>query len=265
MGLIETAVNIAPLLDEQGRRISLSPDRTAVFVGDTHGDLEATERVLERYLSPNHTIVFLGDAVDRGPRSEANLERILRTKRDHPESVYLLMGNHEAWGVATFSPADFWERLEEGEARTLASALARLPFAAAHPAGVLGVHGALPDLPTADALTSVELGSEAWRAITWGDWINGGGGGGSSEAFGRPAFGEATFEARAARLGVRVLVRSHQPFAPTYLYDDRCLTIFTSNAYGSGPRRVALLRPGAQIRSARDLELETIDESSQRA
>jgi len=259
MGLIETAAEIARLLDEQGRRIPLSPDRTAVFVGDTHGDLEATERVLERHLSPDHTIVFLGDTVDRGSQSAANLERILRAKLDHPESVYLLMGNHEAWGVATFSPADFWEHLEESEVRTLASVLVRLPFAAAHPAGVLGVHGALPDLPTADALASVELGSEAWRAITWGDWIDGGGGGGSSEAFGRPAFGEAMFETRAARLGVRVLVRSHQPFAPTYLYDNRCLTIFTSNAYGSGPRRVALLRPNVRVHSALDLELETID------
>ena len=259
MGLIETATEIAPLLDEQGRRIRLSPDRTAVFVGDTHGDLGATERVFERYLSPRRTIVFLGDTVDRGPQSAANLERILREKLDHPESVYLLMGNHEAWGVATFSPADFWESLSADDARTLASVLTRLPFAAEHPAGVLGLHGALPDLPTADALASIEPGSEAWRATTWGDWVDGGGGGGSSEAFGRPAFGRTTFETRADRLGVRVLVRSHQPFAPTYLYDNRCLTIFTSSAYGDGPRRVALLPPDVRVRSARDLEIETID------
>jgi hypothetical protein len=58
-----------------------------------------------------------------------------------------------------------------------------------------------------------------------------------------------------AQLGARVLVRSHQPFAPTYLFDDRCLTLFTSSAYGDGRRRVAVLHPERDVRTARDLDL----------
>jgi len=255
----ETATEIAPQLNEQGRRIRLSEDRAIIFVGDTHGDLEATRRVFARYLSSDCTIVFLGDAVDRGPDSAANLDLILRTKIDHPDSVFLLMGNHEAWAVAAFSPADFWQGLHPQAARTLADLLSRLPFAADHPAGVLGLHGALPNLPAINAFESVELGSEAWRAITWGDWTADPTRTASSGMLGRPTFGPAAFERRAARLGVRVLVRSHQPFAPTYLYDDRCLTVFTSSAYGTGPRQVAVLKPGRRVRSARDLDLETID------
>jgi len=255
--LIDAATEIVPLLMRQGRLIRLPSSRTTVFVGDTHGDIEASRRVLARYLDAGSTIVFLGDAVDRGADSAGNLELILRTKRDHPDSVYLLMGNHEARAIATFSPADFWERLDGRSARTLAEALSHLPLAATHPAGVLAVHGALPDVAKLDAIETIALGSEAWRATTWGDW-NETDNTRATGIAGRPAFGPADFEARSARLGVRALVRSHQPFAPTYLYDDRCLTIFTSDAYGSGPRRVAVLRPDVRVRSARDLDLEEI-------
>jgi hypothetical protein len=259
MRLLDAATEVVPLLKEEGRLIRLPPEQTVVFVGDTHGDSDATEKVLTRFLGENRTIVFLGDTVDRGADSAGNLELILRAKRDHPNSIFLLMGNHEAWAVATFSPADFWERLDARTAGTLADALTHLPFAASHPTGVLALHGALPDVPTLDAIASVELGSEAWRAITWGDWSETGAGSDSAGALGRPTFGRADFEARAQRLGVSVLVRSHQPFAPTHAYDDRCLTIFTSNAYGTGPRRVAVLRPGVRVRSARSLTIEGID------
>ena len=57
------------------------------------------------------------------------------------------------------------------------------------------------------------------------------------------------------RLGLKVLVRSHQPHAPQYLFDGRCLTIFTSSAYGGGEHTVAILRPDTPLRDARDLEL----------
>ena len=256
MDLLATVRAVVPTLVEQGRLIGLDSDRTIVFVGDTHGDIDATERIFERHLRPDRTIVFLGDAVDRGSDSEGNLGLILRTKLDRPTSVYFLMGNHEGWAVAPFSPADFWDRLEPGAERTVASALAHLPFAAWHPAGVLGLHGALPDLSSLTALESIDLGSPAWRAITWGDWSDETES--SSEAWGRPAFGRAAFQRRAESLNVRVLVRSHQPLAPTMLYDERCLTIFSSNAYGDGTRRVAVLRPGTNVRTARDLDLEEI-------
>ena len=164
------------------------------------------------------------------------------------------MGNHEAWTVAAFSPADFWEGLDPDRIDRLGSALNRLPYAVWHPAGVIATHGALPDVRSLDEFESIALGSEPWRAITWGDWAASRGGG--LPAFGgRPAFDRDAFDRRTARLGARVLVRSHQPFAPTYLFDDRCLTLFTSSAYGDGRRRVAVLHPERIVRTARDLDL----------
>ena len=258
MELCRTAEAAASLFVEQGRLIQLAPDRAIVFVGDTHGDIDATERILTRYLVPDHTIVFLGDTVDRGPDSGENLDLILRTKLNHPTSIYLLMGNHEAWRVRPFAPADFWEHLDSQEQRIIADALSNLPFAAHHPSGVIGLHGALPDVSSLDAVSSIKLGSRTWRAITWGDWSDHGVDY-TAEASGRPPFEHADFAARAPRLGIQVLVRSHQPLAPMYLFGERCLTIFSSSAYGTGPRSVAILRPYRNVKSARDLEIECID------
>jgi len=240
---------------QEGRLIHLPAEETIVFVGDTHGDLDASKRVFARFAVDEHVIVFLGDYVDRGPDSAGNLELLLRTKLSHPDRVFLLMGNHEGWAVAPFSPADFWLRLPADEERAVSRTLSEMPFAAWHPGGVLGLHGALPDVETVEAIESIGLGSSDWRRITWGDWADVPGDVVGSGLSGRPTFGRDAFETIAGRLGLKVLVRSHQPSAPTRLFDERCLTIFTSTAYGGSERRVAILRPQRALHSVRDVEL----------
>ncbi len=252
MHLLDTARYSERLLDGEKRLVRLEPAARAVFVGDIHGDLDAVERVLSVVWAPGSILVFLGDVVDRGPSSRECLERILRAKLERPRSVHLLMGNHEAWGVARFRPADFWESLSAAEAKALSHVLLKLPFAAWHDSGVLALHGALPDLAALGDLAAVPLGSTAWRDITWGDWSDRAAAVDASAR--RPVLGPGEFSARASRLGIRALVRSHQPDAPPYLFEDRCLTLFTSSAYG-GRRRVALLPRGRCVNTARDLDL----------
>jgi hypothetical protein len=253
MDLMQAARNVESLLEAEGRLIRLKAGTRTVFVGDVHGDLDAVERVFTEASAPGTVVVFLGDVVDRGPSSREVLTRILLAKIERPQAVYLLMGNHEAWGAVTFRPADFWESLSREEVSALSLILLKLPFAAWHEAGALGLHGALPDLPTLGHLATVATPSPAWRDITWGDWSD------SSASplnqMGRPSYGPSEFIARAGRLGVRVLVRSHQPDAPTYLFEDRCLTLFTSKAYGRGSRHVAILAPGKTMCTAHDLEI----------
>jgi len=239
--------------EREPRLIRLPGDKTAVFVGDTHGDLEATEEVLRLYFDEAHVLVFLGDYVDRGPDSPGNLSLLMRAKLAHPERIFLLMGNHEAWGVAPFTPADFWRALRPNEERALAEALTFLPLAAFHPAGVLAVHGALPDVDDLEEINAIALGSANWRKMTWGDWVDGPGYQVDPGFFGRPAYGRDYFSEVMERLGLRVLVRAHQPDAPLFLFGGRCVTLFTSHAYGPGPRRVALLPPGVPVRSGTDL------------
>ena len=246
---------VQQVFSEQGRLINLPEDKKIVFVGDTHGDTDATKKLFERFISEEYVIVLLGDYVDRGPDSVGNLNLILKTKLANPESVFPLMGNHEGWSVTSFAPAEFWEGMDRRESKRIAEVLSFLPFAAWHVKGVLGVHGALPDVDSVNEIADVQLGSSDWRRMTWGDWAEAPGSVIDPGTFGRPTYGRTAFETISERLGVKALVRSHQPHAPTYIYSDRCLTIFTSHAYGDSVRRVALLDPEKEIGTARDMEL----------
>ena len=257
MELGELLAKAAEVFQGEGRLIRLPQDKTAVFVGDTHGDREASQEVLDRFLEPGYVLVFLGDYVDRGPDSEGNLRVLLEAKLRYPSQVFLLMGNHEGWAASPFFPADFWHSLPPYLQREYAQALAHLALAAWHPKGLLALHGALPDVEELDEIDKVTLGSGNWRHIVWGDWDDVPGYW-AGDYFGRPTFGRDFFSEVMERLGLKALVRSHQPHAPTYLFDDRCLTIFTSSAYGGTERTVAVLRPETPLRDARDLELERI-------
>jgi len=238
---------------EAPRLVRLPQDRPIVYVGDIHGDIDAVNIVFSRFPSPDHILVFLGDIVDRGPHSGGALTRISEEKLKSPSSVHLLMGNHEARSICHFKPADFWDSLRKDQSERLSHHLEKLPLAAWHPAGILATHGGMPDLPSLDAVNDISLGDQSWRAVTWGDWVDK-----ESQSVTdttRPSFGPAAFAKRSSELGVAIHIRSHQPTCPLYSFSDRCLTLFTSSAYGNGKRRVAVLRPSQIVGSARDLEL----------
>lgn len=242
------------LCGHEGRLIELSSHGRAVFIGDTHGDLQASQTVIERYLSSETTLVFLGDYVDRGPQSLENVLFLLEQKLKHPKNIFLLQGNHEGWKFGEFSPADFWQSLAEERRARFAEGLAQLPLAVSTPNGVLAVHAGLPNVQTLTELA--QPGSEHWRAITWGDWQEVSGYY-LGEHGGRPQYGEAYFREIMRRLNKKVLIRGHQPHAPRYLFGERCMTIFTSLAYPV-PRTVAILDLAQSIQKADQLTLETI-------
>jgi len=248
------------LFEGEPRLIELRGDsERVVFVGDTHGDLEASKLVISRYLVPGTIIVFLGDYVDRGPHSHENLIFLLEQKLEHPQDLFLLMGNHEGWAVAKFSPADFWLELDPEWERVYAATLAKLPLAATIE-GVIALHGALPDVAELEEINGIGLGSEPWRQITWGDWVDSPGGS-LGRMWGRPQFGREWFERLMHRFGKNLLIRSHQPDAPREMFGGRCLTIFTSSAYlgRRAARTVAIVQPGREVCSAAGVELVAID------
>lgn len=234
------------------RIVRLSEERPIVFVGDVHGDLDAVRRVFSCFPSTDNTVVFLGDLVDRGPDSFGVLEEVMEAKARDASSVHVLMGNHEAWIAMPYRQADFWRSLPKDLALRLGTALLALPYMARHPCGLAAVHGALPDLAGWDEVDGVLPGSEPWRAMTWGDWVAEDGD--EADVGGRPALGPRVFSSRRRRLEIGVLVRSHQTAAPLYLFQDRCLTLFTSCAYGA-VRQVARWTPHQEVNTARDLEL----------
>lgn len=246
---------------EQEKNLVEIDSGQVVFAGDTHGDIEATENVLDRYLNPENKIVFLGDYVDRGPASEENLSLLLKTKLEHPDKIFLLMGNHEGRSFMKFYPADFWESLSPSLNEQYAATLSRLPLAVSTPNGIIALHGALPQVEKLEDINRIAPGGERWKQITWGDWQDEKGFClDSGFVISRPQFGRGWFEAIMSRLEKNVLIRSHQPGARPVMFDGRCLTIFTSSAYKSvvSERTVAIADLSKEVKTVDDLTLETV-------
>lgn len=258
-----TRDEIERLLEEAEKRFELDPNLIrlssgrAIFVGDTHGDFDASKRVIASYLTPEDRVIFLGDYVDRGPQSLENINYLLSLKLAYPENVFLLMGNHEAYAVTPFYPADFWERLDRELHQRYASVLAKLPLAVSTENGVIALHGALPEVANLEAIDEIRVGSEAWRQIVWGDWEQRRGAFLGDDPFtGRPQFGEDYFQEMMTRFGKDLLVRSHQPTAPQSMFGDRCLTIFTSCAYVA-VRTIAIVDLEKRVNTVADVIVES--------
>jgi predicted phosphodiesterase len=244
------------VLEKEPRLIHLPSRGKVVFVGDTHGDLEASQRVIQRYLKKPYHIVFLGDYVDRGNYSEENIQYLVGVKLAHPEEIFLLAGNHEGFMVKEFYPATFWTSISLEEREEYGLLFSKFPFAATTQNGILALHGALPDLKSLGDMNQIELGDESWDRIVWGDFVE-------NEAdyrgdlWGRPQFGRPYFNRLMERYQKRVIVRSHQPNAPLMMFNKRCITIFTSHAY-LPIRTIAIADLEKEIQTSEDVALETV-------
>jgi predicted phosphodiesterase len=232
-----------------------------VFIGDTHGDFEATKLIIKSYLNSSNRLVFLGDYIDRGLYSKENINYLLALKTLYPDNLLLLQGNHEGRKAMSFSPANFWEGLNPRLLKQYAETLSKLPLAVTTSNGIIALHGALPSVDSLEAINKIEFGSELWRQITWGDWQE------SKRSFmgddpftGRPQFGEAHFKAIMKKVGKNILIRSHQPTTKLALYQKRCVTIFTSSAYQAivPTRRIAISDLEKEVRTIDDLLIKEI-------
>jgi len=254
---------IENLIREAERAFELEPKLIrlntgrAIFVGDTHGDFDASKRVIAEHLSPENRVIFLGDYVDRGPESLSNINYLLALKLAYPQNLFLLMGNHEAYAVTPFYPADFWMGMDQELHQRYASVLAKLPLAVGTENGVIALHGALPEAANLEAIEQIEVGSEQWRQITWGDWQQRNGAFlGDDMLTGRPQFGEDYFQEMMARMGKDLLIRSHQPTAPQAMFGGRCLTIFTSHAYVA-VRTIAIVDLEKSVKTVADVTVQS--------
>ena len=243
-------------IEKEPKLIQLPSQGKAVFVGDTHGDLDATEKVVSRFLDKGYILVFLGDYVDRGSLSKENMDYLLQAKCEHPEKLILLAGNHEGYLPKPFSPTSFWDALSVKERELYGALFAKFPLAVTSGNGILALHGGLPDLGDLEGINRIQWGDDQWDRILWGDFVE------SDETFlgnwgGRPQFGRLYFEQMMDRYQKRVLIRSHQPRAPLYMFNERCITIFTSYAYMED-RRVALVDLEKEISTAEGITLQEV-------
>jgi len=247
---------VGEIFEKESRLIHLSSQGKIVFVGDTHGDVDATEQVIHHYLKTPYRIAFLGDYIDRGPDSKENILYLLRLKKEHPDKLFLLAGNHEGYMVKEFYPANFWKTLSSEERETYGLLFSKFPLAIVSENGILALHGGLPELESLREVDLIEWGDANWDRIVWGDFVE------NDLAIlsdwaGRPQFGRAYFEQMMDRYQRTILIRAHQPNAPPLMFGKRCITIFTSNAY-LPIRTIAIVDLEKEIRTADDVVIERI-------
>jgi len=256
MNLEDLFEKVSRILEKESLLIHLPSKGSVVFVGDTHGDLDATKQVVHQYLKKPYRIVFLGDYVDRGDCSEENINYLLHMKLEHPDEIFLLAGNHEGYMVKELYPANFWDSLSRKEREIYGLLFAKFPLSATSQNGILALHGALPEFKSLEEMSQIEWGDGQWDRIVWGDFVERGveilG-----DLWGRPQFGESYFSRLMDRYQKRILIRSHQPHAPQLMFKKRCITIFTSHAY-LPIRTIVIADLEKEIRSAEDLIIERI-------
>lgn len=238
-------------LRKYGEIVVLDDEVRYVFVGDLHGDLIALKEILRIYREEHLKqgslrMVFLGDYVDRGSNQLEVLVALLELKRDYPESVLLLKGNHEGVDILEPSPHDFPEELISRYLISRGLEIYRLVvdviFKNLHLAAYLkehflALHGGLPTATyrKTQVLREYLLGStqEALRNVIiealWNDPVET-----SEEAYESPRgagmlFGRPVTEWVTKTFKVKLVVRGHEPCARGYKFNhgNRVLTLFS--------------------------------------
>ena len=260
---------IKEILEKEPKLVEIQKAEKVIFVGDTHGDLEVSQKVIKDYLhscnalhskaggKPDNKIVFLGDYVDRGPYSKENLDFLLEQKTKYPNQIFLLQGNHESHHILEFSPANFWKNLDEKEHKEYTSIVEKFPLVVVAKE-IIALHGVLPDVRSLSGINQIKLGGDEWMQICWGDFVKKQGQFlGFNPLTGRPEFGRDWFFEKMERFRKNILIRSHQPDCPQFMFNNRCLTIFTSSVY-TRERTIAIANLKKEIKDIKDLEIQKI-------
>lgn len=232
-----------------------------VFVGDTHGDFMVTKEVAKQFFKDKtQRIVFLGDYVDRAPEdvgtSVPNICYLLFLKCAFPNNIMLLKGNHEANYAIPCFPYEFGREVEArypGLHQRFIKVFAQMPLMAltnnvfASHGGILRGYG----LEQLRAVDKNDVG--AIDALSWSDPVisNTNRGAGVS-------FSALDVKEFLKRIGAKVFVRGHDyNTLGMAIYDDTCLTLFTSRRYRNmGNKGILIARANHEISAFEELVVE---------
>ena len=241
------------------RLAKLEPAGHGVVIGDLHGDLESLVKILEssqlvRKMTKNKdvTLIFLGDYGDRGVNSAEVYYVVLRLKLTFPEQVLLLRGNHEGPADLQASPHDlptqFLHRFGKSGANVYAKTRELFDYlynAVLVEERYLMVHGGLPpEIITPQDLAHAHMvhpQKDFLEDLLWGDPSDMVQEVLRSQRGAGKLFGKSVTEKVLRRLGVKLLIRGHEPCADGFKlnHNGKVLTLFSRkgspyfNAYGA--------------------------------
>lgn len=234
--------------------LRLNCERTLV-VGDLHGDLESCVNALRlaKNLGDAKT-VFLGDYVDRGPYQSSVINLLLWEKKNNPDEIFLLRGNHEtlsmniSYGFLNLLVRMFrngYEKVYEAYLKVFSE----MPLAGIVNNRTMLVHGGLargvekPEELEEAGKGGVEPEDPRVFETLWNDPSE------EAEDFshnprgpGVYCFGGKALERFLRNNNLRMMVRSHEPVFQGYrvLFNGLLITVFSCRFYGVEPAAVEL-------------------------
>jgi len=74
-----------------------------LVVGDVHGCYYTLKSLVHTYWNPAlDELVLVGDFINKGPHSAKTFRYLMKKKREFPNRIFLLRGNHEQWFLDCF-------------------------------------------------------------------------------------------------------------------------------------------------------------------
>jgi diadenosine tetraphosphatase ApaH/serine/threonine PP2A family protein phosphatase len=231
----------------KGRLIEVPPVGEAIVLGDLHGDLKSLTSILDssNFLGKveagkNILLIFLGDYGDRGIRSPEVYYVVLKLKELFPENVILMRGNHEGPSDLLASPHDLPLHLKHkfGEMGSEAYLKLRKLFNHLYTSvlvkeRLIFLHGGVPSQATnvndIAYAHKKHPGERHLEEILWSDpWEGIKGTIASPRGAGR-LFGEDVTSKFLRMLGVKALIRGHEPSEKGYKtnHNNKVLTLFS--------------------------------------
>jgi len=203
-------MKILELIDEAKKLMKAKmlelDEKICTIIGDVHADLEAFEILEERIAGK---AIFLGDYADRGDEPLEVYERVLKMFLE--DKAVLLRGNHESEDVYPHELPWQLSSYEEGEEiyRSLSQLWERMPYSAILNNEIWLAHGGVPcrnelvGIRNPDEDLALEiLWNDPWEREECG------------ENFKRGVmffFGKKATRNLFEKLGVRLVVRAHEP------------------------------------------------------
>ncbi|RLF45725.1 MAG: hypothetical protein DRN17_01985 [Thermoplasmata archaeon] len=231
-----------------------------MIAGDTHGDLKVTKAIAERFFEREFDyLVFLGDYIDRAPpdigSSVPNINYLLFLKRDFPENIILLKGNHEANYAIPCYPYEFEKEVEKvypGMHEKYVEVFKNMPLMvlsnkifASH-GGILKGFG-LKKLREADKNDLHAIESLTWSDPDFSQIFRG---------IGIP-YGRKDLEEFLDGIGASVLIKGHDYSTNGMaIYGGLCLTIFSSRRYkNTGKGGILIAEIESEAKSIKDIKV----------
>jgi predicted phosphodiesterase len=249
-------------------RIAPQAERNVIVIGDIHGDMESLVHILKDIEDLNASrIVFLGDYGDRGEESAEVYYLLLKLKVSVGERVIMLRGNHEGPPDMPVMPHDLpflFTTRYGAKGKEIYEKIKELweyfPHSVLTEGRYLLLHGGLP--ANVASIEDIAYAQESHPAssnfeeILWNDPVEGKGYFFSRRGAGR-MFGEDVTEKVLRAVGVKTLIRSHEPCDGVEVRQrGKILTLFSRKGSPYFNKRAAyLVLDENSLRMAKDAKV----------